>query len=326
MSNLTEAIRAFPILRWSSEHFKVYDSGNRNATADCPFCRGKKRMGIDRDKKIFHCFRCEEGGHCQDIWTGACGPVKMIQLVEHVTRFEAIKRVYELSGFPDPPRTEKELPRCLIPSEAIPLTRADPNFAANMYLKNRGVGHLILSSYVCLDGQYGSRIILEARLFGELVGFEAKSFIGKTPKSLYPEWFMVSCNFYTSQNWDFVQPFAVITESIVDAETLGCNAIGIFGSHLRMLQLPLLVDLKARGITRLVWMMDADAWKKQVKSIFTKALFLFDNYVVILKRDEDPNSIGRNECWARVASAPPVRSEFDLARLTLEFDKTLVRR
>ena len=114
---------------------------------------------------------------------------------------------------------------------AIPKT--DPSVR---YLHNRGVQHLVSSSYVCIDGPYRGRILLPAMWLNELMGFEAKSYAGKKPKSLFPDWFLTSATVYTTRRWDNNLPFCVVTESIIDAETLGVNAIGLYGSTLSWAQ------------------------------------------------------------------------------------------
>jgi hypothetical protein len=149
--------------------------------------------------------------------------------------------------------------------------------------------------------------------FGELVGFDAKSYRNGTPKSLFPEWQDASA-LHSTAAWDHAADFCVITESVLDAETLAVNAVGILGSTFRSAQLTKLLEIRQQGVTKLVWFLDYDAWRKQYNAIFHKT-GRFDNYVVPLLEDSDPNDLGRDRCWELVSQAVRVRDELDLFQL-----------
>lgn len=322
MTKLDEAIAAFPAIAWYSEHATVYESGGRNAYADCWHCGGKKTLGIWLEKKAFHCFKCDpmEGGRGGDTWNGKAYLVKMIQLVEKKTWHQAISFVYSRTGFPDPPRKKAERPSDLIPKEAISLKGAAEDDPAVLYLKRRGLSHLVEDSMVCLAGQYNGRIILQANHLGQSIGWEAKSYQGRTPPSLFPDWMDTYSYFYTTKIFDLSAGLVVITESIIDAETYGANAIGCFGG-VKEGHLSTLLDLKKSGIHTLIWSLDGDAWKKQVKHILTKTLGLFRNLVTNLPADADPNSIGREACWQLAYEAEEVSSEYDLINLEIKYGR-----
>jgi hypothetical protein len=155
--------------------------------------------------------------------------------------------------------------------------------------------------------------VMPIQWFGELLGFDAKSYANGTPKSLFPPW-QTDGAMHATAAWDHAANFAVITESLLDAETIGINAIGINGSVLRDSQLARLLDLRHQGVTSLVWFLDWDAWRKQYNAIFRKTS-RFDNFVVPLLVNSDPNELRREKCWELIRDAVPVRDSLDLFNL-----------
>lgn len=321
-TRLDEAIANFPAVAWYAEHETIYQSGERNTYADCWHCGGKKTLGIWNERKAFHCFKCDpmEGGRGGDVWNGKAYLVKMIQLVEKKSWHEAVAYIYQRTGFPDPPRRKAEKPSDLLPVEALPLKIAPPDDPSVLYLKRRGMDHLIEDSLVCINGRYQGRIILQANHMGQPIGWEAKTYQGAKPPSLFPDWMDTYSYFYTTKKFDLSIGLAVITESIIDAETYGTNAIGCFGNW-KPGHLSTILDLKKRGIHTLIWSLDGDAWKKQAKNILTKTIGLFKNFVVNMPKDQDPNSIKREACWQLASEADEVSSEYDLINLEIKYGR-----
>lgn len=310
-SNLKEAIDRFPVVRWLDVRTKVRDSGGENVMITCPVCRSQK-LGVHRSRRTAQCFKCNEGGAGHGVWDGKSGLIGLIQLIDRCDRRTAIDIIFRESGVPDYGYTPKEIPETKLPAEAIPLSKAPLHPAAQM-LHNRQCGHLVPTSYVCVDGRYSHRVLLPVQWFGELVGFDAKTYANGTPKSLFPMW-QTSGAVHSTAAWDHSADFAVITESVLDAETVGINAIGILGSVLRPAQLSKLLEIKQQGVRKLVWFLDFDAWRKQYNAILRKT-GRFDNYVVPLSEDADPNSLGREKCWQLIEQATLVRDELELFHL-----------
>ncbi len=313
-SNLALASRDFPISRWLSEHADVVDHGGKYIYLDCPVCGGRKKLIVRRESKRASCYRCSDGGHGGDTWNGEANLLELICLIEGCSKREAVQRIFELAEWPDTtPLQHTSRPRRIIPRDAIPLTKVRKDHPAQKVLRERQLQHLEDRLYMCPDGDYADRWILPCMYFGELQGFEAKTYRGGNPKSLFPkDWFSTQDTIYTTYQWDMATTFVVITESIFDAETFGCNTIGIYGSHLHPGQLLRLFELKAKGITKLVWCLDEDAWKKQRQSILSSTAMWFDNYVCRLPKGTDPNELGRKRCWDLVAKSSQVNSEVDL--------------
>lgn len=320
MSKIQQAISNFPVLTWYQQFAEVQDAGDVNVYADCAICGGKKCMGIQTDWRVFHCFKCDEAGARTDVWGGKANLVNMIKLVERVEYGRALEIIFKMSGIPDAPRSFREVPQSLLPDEAIPMAgmceTENIMHPALAMLKRRKVMHLKHSSYVCLDGEYEGHVILPVYYFGQMLGFEAKPYGKARVKSRLPRWFDRYSTIYTTFGWSDIS-FCVVTESILDAETLTMNAIGLFGSSLSYGQLRILIEMKkTKGLKTLVWMLDEDAKKKQNKIIMEKTFTMFDNYVVDMRFD--PNKIGHVACWDLVKAAKPLRDEFDMVSEILD--------
>jgi len=312
--NLRDAIDKFPIARWLEGQAKTRDGGTANLVMDCPVCGGRRKLWVHRERKHGQCFKCAEGGAGGAVWDGKAGLIKLIELIERCDKRQAIDRIFELSGVPDYGYTPREIPEAVLPKGRIPLQEVHPLQPGRKMLADRGCEHLVGASYAVVEGRFRYRVIMPIQWFGELLGFDAKAWLpAMKPKSLFPEW-QEGGAIHTTAAWDHSEDFCVITESVLDAETLGVNAVGILGAVLRDAQLSRLLDLRGQGVRRLVWMLDGDAFTKAANAILRKT-GRFENYVAVLTRDEDPNDLGRQECWNRVKTAVPVRDEFDLVKL-----------
>lgn len=198
--------------------------------------------------------------------------------------------------------------------ERIPnLSRIHP---AAEFLQKRDCSHLQNHISICTSGQYSGRIILPVEHDGELVGFEAKSYSGHRRKALYPEWFAAGEYVYRTRVWNDAFPFAVVTESILDAECIGANAVGLFGCTLRDTQIPRLLELRKLGVEGLIWFLDDDAFRKQMRTIATKMDSLFENYYVRPPKGQDPCSLRRQGSHQLISQAKKFTTSLDC----LEFE------
>ncbi len=311
--DLQAAIDKFPIVMWLQQHFRIKDTGADRVRIDCPVCRGERTLSVTLSSKFFHCFRCDDGGLGASVWNGRASLFTFLKLYEKLSPRQTFTRIRTLAGLPDVAREQMPVSFERWPKEAVPLSSAVASHPSVKWLVGRGMGHLIPVSKVCPTGTYANRILLPCNFLGTTTGFEAKTYVGATPKSklhYFPE---EHGHLYTTWNWDSAQDFAVVTESIIDAETLGVNAVGIFGSVLRDEQLLALLRLKEeKSVKRLVWFLDGDAWRKQANSIARKTSLFFDNYVVLTPQSQDPNSLGYAKCWEMVGKATSVVDTVDM--------------
>jgi hypothetical protein len=318
---LNQAISQFPVLTWLSDFVPVRHTGGVNAYANCPICGGKSKLGVEVNKKIFRCFKCDEGGYGGTTWTGRAGLVKMVGLLTGRSVKDSIKFIFDCAGLPEIRQNFDDIKKWLEerdkrpPSESIALSEAPQDHPSVQMMRRRGMEHLIDVSRVCVSGKYAYRVILPCRFLEETTGFEAKTYMNVDPKALYPEWFKVSNTLYTTREWDHEDDTAILTESILDAETFGRNAVGFYGSNVSDEQVGRLLKLKDHGITRLVWMFDLDAWRKQARFFLRKTSCFFQNYVCRIS-GKDPNAIGRTAALELLKTAEKIEDEMDLIILS----------
>lgn len=322
-ASLEDAVRRFPINAWLSGHTRVRDGGGRNLYADCTACQGKEKIRYRKETGRWTCFKCDAGGYAGDAWRGWGDLFALVAYFEKISYGQAVRFVADRAGIPDLDFKRPEIPRNKIPEEAIPLAEIPADHISHRRLAKRGLAHLAPKLYGCVSGQYAGRWILPCKFGKELQGFEAKAWHPKTqPKALYPTWFVARESVYTTYNWDDSLGFAIVTESVFDAETFGLNAVGIYGANLLPGQFDKLLTLRERGITALYWALDPDAFDKAAKGILSKTFSMFSNHLVEIPKllpdgsKGDPNAIGTDACWELVESAVLVESEWDLlARL-----------
>jgi hypothetical protein len=318
-ARLDEAIAGFPVLSWLSAFTVVKDGGGANYYADCPVCTGHDKLRIRKGTHFWKCYRCTDGGHGDGYWKGRGSLVSLVSHLEGIPTGKAIRFIAEKAGIPDLAYVFPEAPHSKIPREALKLADFDQDHMAWQRLRERGLTHLAPRIYGCVTGDYADRWILPARYLGTLEGIEAKAWYPSSkPKALYPTWFRTPDSIYTTYDFDLTLGFAVITESIFDAETFQQNGIGLFGSQLLPGQFTKLLDLRSKGITTLFWALDPDAHKKQAQAILQNTLGLFKNYMVVLPSNPngmgkmDPNAAGQETCWDSLDTAVPIESELDL--------------
>lgn len=323
MQPLADAIRKFPVSSWLRNHTKIYDDGHgENFYADCPICKRKRKLGVHRIDKRMHCFYCHETGHHGDVWSGKSGLVRMVMLLERRSQFEAIQFIFHFVG-EDAPVVYRQQEAAKLPEEFIPFSRCSKEHASYQTLIRRGVGHLADKAGVCITGRYENRIILPVWWLGAFVGFEAKTYVGSEPKTLYPSWFHTGDYLYMNRYCTPGMTTLIITESILDAETLRLPAAGLFGSSLKEGQINRLFELKELGLDMVVWLLDGDAWKKQARCAMQTASFL-RTAVTALPDKEDPNSLGWQGIAPALAKAQIVCNQVDLALAAGELGKTIL--
>lgn len=315
--NLGKAIARFDLVGWlGRKGFPVYNAEGRNVYIDCPVCGGQRKLSISKEKHIGRCFKCDEGGYGRSVWNGRAGLFDLLFLVAGLSRSEAIAEIVRSSGYSYNELAEQQEdvdPQW--PEDSCECSTLNPSHPAVQFLLSRNCGHLVRSCRVVYAGRYKGRILLPAYYKGALVGWEAKTYCSQKPKSLFPEWFHTGEYLYQVSRMDYSLGYVVITESAVDAETLGTNAVGLYGSTLSDKQLDRLLELRVDGIHTLVWFLDGDAIRKAVNIVRHKTLSLFDNRVVVVSKDEDPNKLGYAACWQAVLTSIPISSEADLLRL-----------
>ncbi len=312
MSRFRMAIDRFDIVRWADQHVELQDKGGKNVYGRCMVCHSDKKLSISRDKKIVRCFACDDGGKGGNIWNGRADLIRFIMLVLKCNRARAIQELFDKAGPLPVEAKEVDLLDLALPDESMLIGHAcDENHPCMQYLVRRGMQRFANQWYMCPTGRYSGRIIIPCLSFGEDWGFEAKSYCGGDPKSLTN---LREGALWVTQAWDAERPYAVITEAVFDAEAIGMNAVGMFGSALDENRLTELLRLRSRGVTRLIWMLDDDAFGKQLKIIRKWVSLYFENYRVKFPphlKGQDPSSLSFLDRWSLIQAAEPVETVWD---------------
>jgi len=291
--------------------------------ADCPICKGKRKLGIYRQSKngtkLAVCGRCKDGGHGQGRWDGVAGLPAFVKLLEGCEWRAAFKLIHELSEVPEAawaPEDKGGPPS--IPRDAIPLSGCDSDERSCQVLRDRHCDHLLDRSFMSIGGAYHERVLLPCYQGETYTGFVARAtWPTQEPKSLFPEGMETRETVYTLRNWTPEDCRAAVTESILDAETfhtLNRNAVGCYGGF-KMEQVSALLDL---GVEELYWFLDGDAWHLLPKAL-KHTLPFFTNYLVPMPHQEDPNSLGPAGCGSLWDDAREVTSLVDHMVLTKEW-------
>lgn len=320
-----EAIDAFPIVRWLRGHTKVHNTHGNVVYADCPICGGQRKLGIYRQSKngskLAVCGRCKDGGHGRGRWDGVAGLPAFVKLLEDCDWRRAFQLIHELSEVPEarwePDRNDDGPPD--LPDGRLPLDELGHDEPAVRLLVDRGVEHLVQSSFLCIGHRkFHERIILPCHQGEIYTGFEAKAtYDSQSPKSLFPFGMATQSTVYTARNWNPDDTRAAVTESVLDAETfhtLNKNAVGCYGAFKPEQAVPLL-DL---GIEELFWFLDGDAWDK-LPGVLSHTLPFFENYLVPMPADADPNAVGARGCDELWDKAKKVESIVEFLLLTEEW-------
>ena len=320
MSNFQEAVSRFPIVSWADENLRNVRAGHEEIKADCPLCGGQRTLSINRHKMLFCCHRCPVRN---PDWRRKGTNLLQFMVLLGQDKGEAFRTILRLSGLPDREIAARRTGQPLIPPGAIPLSTLPDTEPARQLLVARHVPHLIPVSYVCVEGYYKDRVILQCLERDELKGSECKSlFRGAQFKSLFhpPGQFEKSKTVYTTRAWNHSSKTAVVTESILDAETFSgvANGIGLYGSELSEGQVFAMLSL---GIEEVVWALDGDAHDKVLKAFRKWGCDLFDNSMIRFGERDDPNSVGTEGCKKLLADRIPVTSEWDLFSAALTWGK-----
>jgi hypothetical protein len=262
-SRFQHAVDRFDIVRWATMHVDdVRDNGGRNVYGTCPVCHSAKKLSISRDKKIVRCFKCDEAGYGGSTWNGRADLVRFIMLVLRCSRGRALQELFEHAG--PLPVLDQDRPALdlSLPDESMLIgTGCGEDHPCRVMLRRRGLDRFAHKWFMCPTGHYAGRLIIPVTSFDEDWGFEAKSYNGAEPKSLTN---LRDGAIYVSEKWDTSRDWAVVTESVMDAESIGLNAVGLFGSALDENRLTTLLRLRLRGVTKLIWFLDGDAFTKQL--------------------------------------------------------------
>jgi len=290
-----------------------------NAECKDNTAKDKQKLYVTPSKNLFHCFRCGMSGN----------GFKFISLFEGKTIGEVIDEFNSTNPVNKVPvvsvgefnkkvldcvfgeEREKDI-EVLLPREMFP---AEDSPEALYYLKSRGFTLEDIKHYrlaFCFDGKFRNRIIAPCFENGKIVYFVARSvFHDQAYKVLNPTDGTLGKSdvvFNLDSISDLVDS-VVITEGVFDAMTVGVlGAVAIFGKKISSNQLIKIINNLVNTKNKKIYvLLDGDARSEAFelcKKLSSSEMFE-SVHLVPMQGDEDPNSIGRDECLKRIKDAEP---------------------
>ena len=184
---------SFDVEAWADGALDVArrESGGEELICRCPDC-GKPKLSVNAAKGVWNCWGCSKGG----------GPVALIAKIERITRQEAQRRIG--AGVQRRTRGGQSMREAILgsrqaalPQLYTPLPEAfrpifdetERRWEVPQYLRTRKVSLRVARRYglgFCSEGYYEGRLILPARMGGQVRTWQARAMRGQSPKYLGP--------------------------------------------------------------------------------------------------------------------------------------------
>ena len=325
-TRLSAAIDNFDIESYLLGH-GFSSSMGPNWVGHCPSC-GKKKLSVNVDKKLWHCWVCQsyetvfdarKGKHVSRAVSGAGALPKLMALLEGITLQEAKQRIADLGGYVGIGSLSDEDEDC----QANPLDSVDfgqTHTSVHPYMAKRGITPQIMEQYGLVwssSGFYQDRMIFPIVEAGTLVYFQARALYdkgereGRFVKCLNPPsqvvGFLPATHVLFNLEQAATYPRVAICEGPMDVVSAGPDAVATLGKKMTEHQM---MKLKAYGVEAVDLMWDgpsetepSGAWPEM---LVTAEILdqIFDTRVVFLPKG-DPGDYSKAELDALRAKSPP---------------------
>ncbi|WCS68757.1 DNA primase [Bacillus phage vB_BsuM-Goe19] len=300
----------------------------------CRLCNDwKDRLYVSFDKQVYKCHNCEAKGTV----------VGLLSDVNHISYSEALKIFREYEGERRLPEDieievynrlivgttdELEVPKTAfdLPEEFILLedAKGEAGRKAVRYIKSRGISlRTAEQNYLgyCEHGQYKNRIIMPDFEKGDLVYWQARTWLPKPKDRIKKKFYRKVLNpslseedkerglnvYHKSEiisNIDNVldSGMAIICEGKMDSLKIGPLGACIHGKSMSDTQFIKLVKNKDK-IHTIVVMLDGDALQQALDICERLSKHFSDVYIVVLPKDKDPGDLSRSEILSYIEGA-----------------------
>lgn len=300
----TKAIRG-KIFKYFKDRLNVKLSTKGWYRSNCPYCGGKYCFGINLQKNIAKCFKCEERD----------APIKVLMMMEQLETIVQARNflniqqeyeVYEEGTVTRYIRKDVKLPEGFI---SIAIAEGMMGKAAQRYMRKRGfdINDLAIRGVgYCLEGEYSGYVIFPFYTKGKLIFFQGRRFAGGGPKMKNPsneEFGIGKTEIIYNQDALFMYNTINVVESITNALTLRDNTIAILGKSISDRQFNYLVSSPCKRINIIL---DEDAY---LKAIFLglSLINLKKVKVIRMPKEKDVNNIGRTPTM-KIVKETPIRN------------------
>lgn len=286
MKNIKDNLYTYFIERWG---MRDYTRGWLKG--ECPFCGREDKFGVHLGTNKVHCFYCDKVGT----------PLYTVAFIEKVTIPEAKARIGSFEGlkYKDEIIQAYEQKPIILPIGYNLITRGKSQVgkSARAYLKNKrklDIDRLADKGWgYCDEGPLFGYIIMPLYFRGNLVYYQTRNFLSNGPKFNNPkiEDFGIgktSLIYNVDSLW--LYDSVNITESIINAETIGDNSIALLGKAISMHQR---FTILSSPVKRITIILDPDAFYKNALPLAFDMIQYKQVKLINLPEQEDVNSYGR---------------------------------
>ena len=276
------------------QRWGLFDYSRGWIKGDCPDC-GKLKFGINLYTNSANCFSCGIKPR----------PIKYAMELEHVKTFNEIRQIvfsYDGIGFNNFDKLATESTRqiernVILPKDYKLISLGDSFIAktARSYMRKRGfkISKLELAGVgYCETGEYKAHIIIPYYIWGELIYFNARKFMGGGAKFNNPKEEDIGIGknqVIYNQDALFTYNTVWLLESATNCLTIGDRSIGLGGKTLSETQMSTILR---SPVKKLIIGLDRDAllWaiKLALKLVKQKSVKL-----IIFPDKRDVNDLGK---------------------------------
>lgn len=284
------------LLTYFINRWNMYEYTRGWLKGDCPYCGKEDKFGVHIGNNRTNCFSC--GPHES--------PLRVVAHIEDINIREARAKIGTFEGLKYREEVIKEYEHVdvVFPEYYKPLKYGDSIVAkgARNYMgKKRGldIDRLHDNGFgYCDDGEYFGYIIMPYYVNGKLVYYQTRNFMGSGAKFKNPpveEFGIGKSNILYNVDSLWLYNSTHIVESVINAETIGDNAIASSGKSLSPKQITTII---ASPVKRVTILLDPDAFYTKAIPLAFTLLPYKQVKLVNLPEGQDVNTFGRTRTLA----------------------------
>jgi len=272
--------------------FKVREYRRGWLKGNCPSCGRVDKFGINLSMNKTNCFVC--GFHPS--------PINLLMEREGFDNFQDARKfinLYEGRQYLEPVVERIERTNAILPEGYHNLLIGDSLLGrkARDYVKNRGfdIEEMAYKGWgYSVKGNYFGYIIIPFYVGGKLIYYNGRRYFGGGPKYKNPkiEDFGIgkSLIIYNSDALALYNEIYLL-EGVINAETLGDQAIACGGKKISKYQISMLIKSE---VEKIILLLDPDAIDESIKVGF-KLIYHKEIKLIVLPEDKDVNDLGKEK-------------------------------
>lgn len=325
MRQYTKSIRG-KLFKYFEQSLGIKKSTKGWWRCNCPHCGGHHTLGIHLEQSRTHCFICES----------KMTPVELLMKIERFETYTEVRNFLniqqEFDAYEEFTKSKVlERKEVILPESFKLISKRSKSILGQSaykyithekkrnldynYARMAGVGY-------CDDGKYAGYIIFPFHEKGRLTFFQGRAFIQQGTKMKNPdeeEFGIGKSQIIYNVDALFMFKEVDIVESIINAITLGEQAIAILGKSISSYQFYQILN---SPVEKLNIILDPDATDKAIQLALSLCHFKKVR-VVILPDEEDVNSIGKKKTLI-LKRAQSFKNYTELFKMKLDYEASTV--